>query len=346
MDVEVPAPQPIPLDDPGQYPGFWTRFGRTFVLAFTHPFAFFERIPAGEGVGRPLGFLVLLSVPFYLFLCLYPLIFGFMGLMSRLGTQGDGEPPFGWMALGCLGGILLVPLLQILAVFVTGYVQYAFLRLWGVHDPQVTLDQDLRAWILANAFMVLAVWTPLGPVAQAGVLVMAGLGYARMHRVEPWRGVAAALSMIGLGFLLLVGFFLATFLLASHGAAGQPGLKRTPPSFSPAGNLMPPPGASPAAILDLHVEQARVTLNGVGRSTATAGAAVDLAISRLEAGYPQAGNPFDPSRPGFRKGQPGALGEVGLEPDEASTSSMNDSHRAVVIRAWTPDGVVKRTVYL
>jgi hypothetical protein len=170
---------------------------------------FFERIPRGAGLGRPLRFTLLLSLPMYLFLCLYPLIFSLMGLLSRIAPSQGSEPPFRWMALGCAGGILLVPFFQVLFIMLSGAIHCAALRLWGVHDPAIGAAQDLRAWTYAQGFMVLAGWTPVGPIAMLGVLVVAGMGYARMHGVPAWKGIAASLTHV----FVVLGAVIAAIIL-------------------------------------------------------------------------------------------------------------------------------------
>ncbi len=343
MEPEDPLPLPLPMEDRERYPAFWTRMGKTLELAFKRPFEFFERIPNGEGMKVPLEFAFVISVPIYLFLSVYPLMIGAMGLVTRLAPAPGPEPPFQWIALGCLGGIVVLPLFQVLAIFLSGLLQSLFLRLWGVHDPGIPFRQDMRAWIYAHGFLGMAAWTPIGPIAMLGVMVMAGVGYARMHRVPTWKGVAATMTHI---VLVLIGTFATMFLFFAFVTSKAQQHERR--SFRTPGTagLQVLPDMPPETVMTLHVDQARITLNTLSRPGITPESAVEQALTVLHATYTPSINPYDPKEAAFCLGSPTAVGQVGLTPlhDFDDPSTRYKFKAGVSIEAWTKDGRVRRFV--
>lgn len=343
MESEPLSALLVPLEDREGIPGFWPRLGKTLALGFTHPLEFFARIPNGQGLGGPIRFTLLISVPLYLFLCLYPMFIGIIALIERAAPNPGPEPPLKWISLGCLGGILLMPPFQILFMELSALIQYGFLRLWGVHDPQLGLEQDARAWIYAQAFLVMGALTPLAPVAWIAVLVVVGLGYAHMHGVPAWRGVAATLSHVATVLicalaLMLTGIWQAT----AHLQTPQPIRAAVDPA------MLVRPGMSQEASLTLHLDQARVMLNGLSREEANPEAAIEKALEQLPASYPPCFNPYTPRSPAFRSGPPQALGEVGLLPlHEYNEPGKNlHFHSGVELWAWAPGRNITQVVSL
>lgn len=343
MEPEDSLPVPLPMEDPERYPGYWVRLGKTLGLAFKRPMEFFERVPNGDGMKTPLGFALVISVPIYLFLCLYPFMIGAMGLMARFGPAPGPEPPFHWIALGCMGGISLLPLFQILAIYISGLIQYICLRVWGVHDPDIPFRQDMRAWIYAHGFLGMAAWTPLGPIAMLGVMVVAGLGFARMHRVPTWKGVAATLTHVG---AVLIGAFLTLFLfLVFVSSKAQRNALRTA-QFQGVGNLQVLSGMPPETIMTLHIDQARTTLNSLARPGVTPEKAVEQALKTLPTIYAPSKNPYDSDVTAFCSGPPISIGQVGLLPlhDFNDPATRYRFKAGVSIEAWTKEGRVRRFV--
>lgn len=320
----------IPMEDRERYPGFWKRFWETLKLGICEPLAFFERIPQGESAGAPLKFALLLSVPGYLFLCLYPLMFGFMGLIEHLaGSPQDKEPPFLWMSLGCFGGILLAPLLQIALWLCLGVVQYLFLRLWGVHDAEVPLGQDLRAFTYAQGYVALAFWTPLGPIAGLLVVVVAGLGYARMHKRSPWRGIAATLTPF-----VLVALALLTAVIVAVVKAPRPARGRSLPDSAPSGQVRV---LSPDEQMEYLVDQAAIGMNRYANQGMNPEFAIATFIASPEARSYEDLNPCVKGRPIFRSGEPPRAGEVVLNRSQNYRDNVHRLHPAVEIqgRSWS-----------
>ena len=342
MEPEVPIALRLPMEDPEAYPAFWPRLGHTLALAFKQPLGFFERVPNGEGFLSPLGFALLLSVPIYLFLCLYPCMFLLMGLMTRFGGQSGPVPPFHWMALGCSGGIIVLPLLQLLAMFLSGVVHYLTLRVWGVHDPAIPFKQDLRSWFYAYGFLGVAAWTPLGPIAMLGVMVVSGMGSARMHRVPIWKGAAAALTHVGGVLVLVFGIVFATLFLGARAAQRNPR-----PVFSQGVNsLQVLPDMAPETVVDRHLDQARVTLNELAGQGCMPEKAVEQALKALSSRYQPSVNPYNPGVTAFCAGSPGAMGQVGLTPlhNFSDATSGYKFEAGVSVEAWSKEGRTRRYV--
>ncbi len=227
--LEVPGTlRPVPFEDVEDLPGFWARVGAMFQMAFTQPLEAFERVPATFGLGAPWRFLLLLSLPVFLLLALVLLIVGVGATLVLLdGHAAPGSRPFvPFLPLGVGLVILLMPLLAFLGMLLGGVLNHFFLWLWGGLRPGVGLVQTIRAYGYASAFLQVAqilVFIPfLGFLLQIAVqiagMVFIGLGLARMHRTDPWRGVCAALTPLALAFL--AGIVVLVILLPALLAAG------------------------------------------------------------------------------------------------------------------------------
>jgi hypothetical protein len=343
MDQEDPQSLPLPMEDREHLLGFWAGLGKTLGLAFRNPMAFFQRIPNADGLRTPLGFACLASLPIYLLLLLYPFMLGFMGLMVRMTRPQGAEPPFQWMALGCLGGVLVLPILQAMAILLSGLLQALLLRLWGVHDPGIPFRHDFRAWIYTHGFLVMAAWTPIGPLAMLAVMLVAGMGFARMHRAPTWKGVAATLSLVG----LVVGGTLATlllFLVLATAKARQNALKSA--QTQGLSGLWTRPDMPPETVMNIHIDQARITLNALSRPGQTPETAVMAALDLLQKKDPSAINPYDSKLPAFCLGPPATIGQVGLTPlhDFHDSATRHRFKAGVSVEAWTRDGRIRRFV--
>jgi hypothetical protein len=220
----VPAIRPVPFEDREALPGFWSRVGAMFQLVFTHPFELFERVPATEGLGAPWGFLLLLSVPIFLVLAL---IFFFVGATAALtaldehGTKGRAVAAFMPLILGAI--LLLLPLFSFLGMLIGGAVNHFFLWMWGGLRPGVGLSQTIRAYGYAAGFLQLfqlvGLIPYLGLLIQLAGMVVIGMGLARMHRTDSWRGICAALTPLVL--VCCCGLALAAVMIPILVAAGH-----------------------------------------------------------------------------------------------------------------------------
>lgn len=355
MNPEAPFPaasprdeaprMPLPLEDPERYPGYWPRFWLTLKLAFTRPMEFFERVPRGNSFRSPLGFALLLSAPLYLFLCIYPALFGLMALVTRVaGENRPGqEPPFHWISLGCLGGILLLPLLQIAGMLCWGLLQHLSLRIWGVHAQEIPMEQDSRASAYAHGFLVLSFLTPVGPLAALAVVIVAGMGFARMHRAPTWRGVAATLTP---ALVLLAGLVLVPLLLL---AASRP-RPQMPPQRSSSAGLIPAvgEGMSTDEATEVHVDQARIFLNSFSREKLSPEDTIRAVLASPTFAYPAATNPHGGQKSPFRMGLPRAIGEVGLIPVREACGPAADPpfRTGVLVIGRKEAGEIRRLIQL
>ncbi len=336
---------PLPLEDPERYPRYWMRMWLTLKLAFTRPMEFFERVPQGNSVRSPLGFALLLSTPFYLFLCIYPAMFALMALLARLSGQGQSsqEPPFHWISMGCLGGILLLPLLQIAGMLFWGLIQHFFLRIWGVHAPEIPIEQDSRACIYAHGFLVLSFLTPLGPLAALAVVIVAGMGFAKMHRVPAWRGVAATLTP---GLLVLIGLISLPLLLLITSHPRSPKASYGPSSVGPIPSVAQ--GMALDEATEVHVDQARIFLNNFAHEKLSPEETITAVLKSPTFAYPSATNPYGGLESPFRQGFPTAIGEVGFIPiRESLAPTANPGFRTgVLIIGRKKDGEFRRFIQL
>jgi hypothetical protein len=208
----------IPFEDPN-LPGFWERVGAMFQLLFAEPFEFFERAPRGEGLGAPWRFLLLLSVPALLLL---GLIFGIFGAVAIIGALADRRPEASLLALMpvvFLAVLALIPLFMFLGMVVGGAINHACLWMWGGTRNGLGLEQTIRATGYAHAFIQLGAWIPyLGLLVQLLGLVWIGIGLARLHRTDTWRGLAAVFTPILLlcvCLMLALAFIPLALLLAA-----------------------------------------------------------------------------------------------------------------------------------
>jgi len=218
-----PAPEasllrPVPFEDIEAMPGFWARIGAMFRLVFSNPLELFDRVPATEGLGAPWRFLLLMSIPVFLIMAL---LFFFVGMGIMLAAleqtgKGDGKAIAAVMPLifGVL--LLLMPLFAFLGMLIGGVFSHFFLWMWGGLRPGAGMNQTVRAYGYASAFIQLGALIPyLGFLIQIAGMVVIGMGLARMHKTDTWRGVCAVLTPI---FLLCccaaIGIFAAVALPA------------------------------------------------------------------------------------------------------------------------------------
>lgn len=208
-----PRPPLIPFEDPA-IEGFWARVGAMFQLLFSDPFEFFERAPRGEGLGAPWRFLLLLSVPALL---IVGLILGVFGFLAVLGAVIERKPEASILALVPVvffAVLALIPLFLFVGMLVGGSINHFCLWLWGGTRNGVGLEQTIRAAGYAHAFIQLGAWIPyLGLVVQLLGMVWLGIGLARLHRTETWRGMGAVFTpllllcvcaIVALAFLPLI----------------------------------------------------------------------------------------------------------------------------------------------
>lgn len=204
---------PVPFEDHENIPGFWSRVGKTFALAFSNPMEFFIRVPVTSGLVATWRFALLLSTPFLLIMMLVVAAFVFM-VFNQTTSHSSAFPPLGMTVLFG-GGMVLSPLFVFIGILILGLLNHFLLWVWGGLRHGESLEQTCRAVGYTLAFTQLVGWVPiLGPFAQLGVLVVLGMGLARMHHTETWRGVCAVFTPV----LLCCACYLSFFLIGLSGA--------------------------------------------------------------------------------------------------------------------------------
>jgi hypothetical protein len=194
-----PMRRPVPFEDLEACPGFWVRVGGMFRLVFSNPFELFERVPVTDSLGAPWRFLLLLSTPIFLIMAALFFLVGMGIMVAALEQAGKGEGRAIAAAMPAIfGGILLLmPLFTFLGMVIGGALNHFFLWMWGGLKPGVGASQSIRAYGYASAFIQIGGLIPyLGLLIQIAGLVVIGVGLARMHKTDTWRGVCAVLTPV------------------------------------------------------------------------------------------------------------------------------------------------------
>ncbi len=194
----APAPtlRPVPFEDPEAFPTFWSRVGGMFQLVFSNPMELFDRVPVTEGLGAPWRFLLLLSIPVFLVMALVFFLVGMGIMLAALEQSGkDGRAVAAVMPLIFGGILLLMPLFSFLGMVIGGAFNHFFLWMWGGLRPGLGTGQSIRAYAYASAFIQIGGLIPyIGLLVHLAGLIVTGMGLARMHRTDTWRGICAALT--------------------------------------------------------------------------------------------------------------------------------------------------------
>jgi hypothetical protein len=202
--AEPPPLRPVPFEDTEAFPSFWSRVGAMFQMLFRNPMELFDRVPVTEGLGAPWRFLLLMSIPVFMIVALVFFFVGMGIMLTALEQTGkaDGKAVVAIMPL-IFGVILLfMPLFVFLGMVIGGAFNHFFLWMWGGLKPGVGTAQTMRAYGYASGFLqltqILGIIPILGPLLQIGLqiagMVVIGMGLARMHKTDTWRGVCAALT--------------------------------------------------------------------------------------------------------------------------------------------------------
>ncbi|MBP1773107.1 MAG: hypothetical protein H6P99_2270 [Holophagaceae bacterium] len=193
----APALRPVPFEDMEQYDGFWARVGGMFRLVFSNPMELFDRVPATDGLGAPWRFLLLMSIPVFLIMTLVFFFVGMGIMIAALEQTGKGDSKAIAAVMPVIFGaiLLLMPLFSFLGMVIGGALNHVFLWMWGGLKPGVGTSQSIRAYGYASAFIQIGGLIPyLGFLIQIAGMVAIGMGLARMHKTDTWRGVCAVLT--------------------------------------------------------------------------------------------------------------------------------------------------------
>jgi len=198
---EFPQPSPllgpVPFEDMEAFDGFWSRVGGMFRMVFSNPMELFDRVPVTEGFAAPWRFLLLMSIPVFLIMAAVFFFVGMGVMLAALEQSGKGDGKAIVAIMPVIFGVilLLMPLFSFLGMIIGGALNHFFLWMWGGLKPGVGADQSIRAYGYASAFIQIGGLIPyLGFLVQIAGLVVIGMGLARMHKTDTWRGICAVLT--------------------------------------------------------------------------------------------------------------------------------------------------------
>lgn len=197
---------PVPFEDVEAEPGFWRRVGGMFKLLFSDPWGMVARVPVTEGLGAPLRFTLLLSLPITAMMVVMGL---FMGVFGSLTAAQDkhGPPALFFAGMGVFYAVMM-PVSTLAGFYLGGAVNHALLWLWGGHRNGRGLHQTLRLHGYYLAFFFLFYLVPLANILVVlGGPAFLGMALARLHRTDRWRGIVAAYTPLLLCCLCYVGIF-------------------------------------------------------------------------------------------------------------------------------------------
>ncbi|HET6329375.1 MAG TPA: hypothetical protein VFF76_01175 [Holophagaceae bacterium] len=205
MDMDLGELQPVPWEDLETFPGFWKRVGGMFSLLFSKPLELADRVTVTGGLAPAWRFNILMALPYLGFI---GLIFAFMGSVFAFAPP-DPNMQRGLMAGIFIGEMLFIAAIILVGMFVYGAIAHAMLWMWGGMREGRGLGQTIRFCGYAWGFVHLGMVIPCfgGLVALAG-LVYVGMGLARIHRTDIWRGICAILTPVllcCLGYGLILG---------------------------------------------------------------------------------------------------------------------------------------------
>ena len=206
---------PLPFEDP-ECPGFWNRLGLTLRCVCTAPMAAYGALPRGRSLGAPWRLKLLLAAPCYLLLGLGLGLLQ-LTLVAIACCQPSPLPRVAFWAFPALILALLIagPLLQLATMLVGGLLLHGLLWIFRGTRTGLGARQTIRATGYTQAVQGLLLLAPiLGLFAYPCGKVALGLGLARLHRTEPWRGLAAALSQALLALVLAAALVLGLVLWA------------------------------------------------------------------------------------------------------------------------------------
>jgi hypothetical protein len=199
--------RPVPWEDPESFPTFWKRLGGMFSLAFSSPVELIRRVPYGTGSGAPMRFILTMAAPV---LALMVLIFGVVIMFGAF--SGAKDLPLWLMPVILVGVLILMPVMYLIQMFLWGAINHASLWMWGGLKDGEPLDQTIRASGYALGFFIIGGLIPLLNYAVMVIVpVVLGMGLARMHRTDTWRGICAAFTPL-LICCCLYGVFLVTII--------------------------------------------------------------------------------------------------------------------------------------
>lgn len=223
----IPAPlpdeplRPVPFEDFDTYPTFWSRVGGMFQLVFRNPMELFERVPVTEGLNAPWRFLMLMSIPVFLLMAFFFFLMGMGAMFAAIEQAGKNDSKMLTTLIPVIFAamLLLMPLFSFLGMAIGGALNHFFLWMWGGLKPGAGTGQSIRAYGYASAFIQLGGMIPyLGILIQLAGLIAVGMGFARLHKTDTWRGICAALTPLFLACCcaIIVAFSIPAIIAANR----------------------------------------------------------------------------------------------------------------------------------
>lgn len=201
--------RPVPFEDTETEPRFWPRVWAMFSALFKGPLDLAERVPVTAGFGAPWRFQMVLTIPLFLLILAIAAIFGVLMLIVG-SSAGAGEPPAWVFALMPLIYLVLLPPMQFINMVVIGALSHACLWMWGgLKQSQGTTATIRLTGYFLGFFMIVGFIPLIGSLAALAGPAFLGMGMARIHHTDTWRGICAAYTPL----VLLCCGFLGIFLL-------------------------------------------------------------------------------------------------------------------------------------
>jgi hypothetical protein len=208
--------RPVPFEDLELEPRFWPRVWAMFSALFKGPLELAERVPITNGLGAPWRFQMVLTIPLLVLILVIAVIFGILMLAVSAGAQArhPGEPPAWLFGLLPLAYLVILPPMQFLNMIVIGALSHGSLWIWGGLKQGAGATATIRLTGYFLGFFMLVGFIPIiGSLAALAGPAFLGMGMARIHRTDTWRGICAAYTplvvlccgFIGV-FVVILGF--------------------------------------------------------------------------------------------------------------------------------------------
>ena len=209
--LDPEALRPVPFEDLEAEPRFWHRVWAMFTALFRNPQGLAERVPLTTGFSAPWRFQIVLTIPIFLLFLALSAVFSLVVLVIGLLGEGRDAGQFTtWLfGLAPLVYLLLLPLLQFVNMFVIGGLSHGCLWLWGglKHGQGAAATIRLTGYFLG--FFLLVGFIPIiGSLAALAGPAFLGMGLARIHRTDTWRGICAAYTPLLAACCTFIGLFL------------------------------------------------------------------------------------------------------------------------------------------
>jgi hypothetical protein len=210
--------RPVPFEDIEAEPRFWPRVWAMFSLLFKNPMELAERVPVTQGFSAPWQFQMVLAIPLLVLVVLIAVVFGLITVVASMesGKHASGGPPPWFMGLFPLVYLIILPIMQFLNMFIIGALSHGSLWIWGGHKQSAGLHATCRLTGYFLAFFMLVGLIPIiGSLAALVGPIFLGMGMARIHRTDTWRGICAAYTPLMVFCCGIAVMFFAIFALTA-----------------------------------------------------------------------------------------------------------------------------------